>query len=75
MYEERNMISKIAKFLLVLGIVILVVGAVYMALVHRAYAISGCFVVAALLLVLLCILPNKKRDNYLDEHPTRYKGV
>ena len=57
------MIRKIAKLLLVLGIVILLLGAVYMALVHRAYAISGCFAVAAVLLVLFYILPNKKRDN------------
>lgn len=55
------MISKIAKLLLILGIVILVLGAVYMAIVHRAYAISGCFGVAAVLLLFLCILPNKKQ--------------
>ena len=63
MYGVRNMISKTTKRLLILGIVILVAGAVHMALVHHAYAISGCFAVAALLLVLLCISSNKKRDN------------
>ena len=46
------MIQKTAKLLLILAVAILVSGAVYMVLVHHAYAIGGCFAAAAILLTL-----------------------
>lgn len=46
------MLSRLANALRLLCLLILTVGAVYMALVHHAYAISGCFVLAALLILL-----------------------
>lgn len=62
------MLSRLAKALRLLCLLILMVGAVYMALVHHTYAISGCFALAALLLLLGSILkkPIQKRIIYED---------
>lgn len=46
------MLSRLAKALRLLSLFILMIGAVYMALVHHAYAISGCFTLAAILILL-----------------------
>lgn len=46
------MLSRLAKALRLLCLFILMIGAVYMALVHHSYAISGCFALAAVLILL-----------------------
>ena len=57
------MTKKISQILLLLSMVISLVGAIYIALVHHAYMISFCFVVAAVLLMLRYQLPNKKKKD------------
>lgn len=57
------MTKKISQILLLLSMVISLVGAIYIALVHHAYMISFCFVVAAVLLMLCYQLPNKKKKD------------
>lgn len=53
------MAKQIVNILNLLGIAILLFGAAYMALSHQAYAIAGCFLIAAIPLILLRLLPNK----------------
>lgn len=53
------MSKKITRLLLLLSILIMVIGAIYIALIHHAYAISGCFCAAGVLL-LLCYSSSKK---------------
>lgn len=45
------MVKKVARAVWMLGVLILISGAFYMALRHNAYAISSCFAFAAILLV------------------------
>ena len=53
--------KRIAKILLLLSMAILLIGAIYIALVHHAYMISVCFGVAAMLLLLCFLFPDKKK--------------
>ena len=42
--------KKIAKLILVIGIVLTLIGAMYIAIVQQAYVISGCFVLSSTLM-------------------------
>lgn len=57
------MVKKAAVFFKLFGAVILLVGAIYMALSYQAYAIAGCFFAAAILLLWGNLLPNKNNSN------------
>lgn len=61
------MAKQMANFLNLWGVSILLIGAIYMALSHQAYAIAGCFLVAAMLLLLCRLLPNKKKKADTEE--------
>ena len=54
------MLERIAKLLNLLSVLILLLGALYFALAYQSYGISGCFAVAAVLLLLCYSLPGKK---------------
>lgn len=70
------MLSRLAKMLRLLCLLILMAGAVYMALVHHAYAISGCFILAAILILLGNSLnkPVQKKIIYEDSAVTIQKN-
>lgn len=63
------MTKKISQILLLLSMVISLVGAIYIALVHHAYMISFCFVVAA---VLLKTYPVRKKKRCSNPFPPKY---
>ena len=52
---KRENMKKIANIILTLGIVVTLIGAIYIAIVQKAYAISGCFILATVLMVTLLI--------------------
>lgn len=52
---RRENMKKIANIILTLGIVVTLIGAIYIAIVQKAYAISGCFILATVLMVTLLI--------------------
>lgn len=52
-------LRKIANIILVVGIILTFIGAIYIAIVQRAYAISGCFIVASVLMGTLLIRKKK----------------
>ena len=61
------MAKQIVNFLNLLGIAILLFGAAYMALSHQAYAIAGCFFIAAILLILIRLSPNRRKNTNTEE--------
>lgn len=52
-------LKKIANFILVIGIVLTLIGAMYIAIVQQAYAISGCFILASVLMGTLLVSKKK----------------
>ena len=52
---KRENMKKIANIILTLGIVVTLIGAIYIAIVQKAYAISGCFILAMVLMATLLI--------------------
>lgn len=60
------MLSRLAKALRLLCLFILMIGAAYMALVYHAYAISGCFAMAATLILLGSSLSKPVQKNGTD---------
>ena len=52
-------VKKLANIILVIGIVLTLIGAIYIAIVQQAYAISGCFILASVLMGTL-LLSKKK---------------
>lgn len=52
-------LKKITSIILVIGIVLTLIGAIYIAIVQQAYAVSGCFVLASVLMGTL--LMSKKK--------------
>ena len=53
---KRENVKKIANIILALGIVVTLIGAIYIAIVQNAYAISGCFILATVLMATLLII-------------------
>ena len=47
---KNENLKKIATLILVIGIVLTLIGAMYIAIVQQAYVISGCFVLASALM-------------------------
>ena len=56
---KNENLKKIANIILVMGIVLTLIGAIYIAMVQQAYAISGCFVLSSVLMGTL-LLSKKK---------------
>ena len=52
---KNETLKKIANIILVVGITLTFIGAIYIALVQQAYAISGCFVLASALMGTLLL--------------------
>lgn len=57
------MAKRMAAFFLLLGAAILLLGAFHMFLSFQAYAIGGCFLVSAVMLIALYFLPRKKKKD------------
>lgn len=47
---KKQQVNKIANIILIMGIAITLIGAMYIAVVQKEYAISGCFVLASALM-------------------------
>ena len=47
---KKQQVNRIADIILIIGIALTIIGAMYIAIVQKAYAISGCFVIASLLM-------------------------
>ena len=47
---KNENLKKIATLILVIGIVLTLIGAMYIAIVQQAYVISGCFVLSSALM-------------------------
>lgn len=56
---KNENLKKIANIILVIGILLTLIGAIYIAIVQQAYAISGCFILAPVLMGTL-LVPKKK---------------
>ena len=56
---KNDTLKKIANIILVIGIVLTLIGAIYIAIVQQAYAISGCFALASVLMGILLITKKK----------------
>ena len=63
---DKKKLQAIANAILLIGFVLTIIGAIYIAVSFHQYAISGCFgVVAALMLLML--LSSKKSINKKDK--------
>ena len=58
--KNENM-KRIANIILIIGIVITLIGAMYIAIVQDGYAISACFVLASILMAFLLVSSTKKK--------------
>lgn len=56
---KNDTLKKIANIILGIGIVLTLIGAMYITIIQHAYAISGCFVLASVLMGRL-LLSKKK---------------
>ncbi len=56
---KNENLKKIANIILLLGIILTLIGAIYIAIVQQAYAISGCFILSSVLMATL-LLSKKK---------------
>lgn len=56
---KNDTLKKIANIMLGIGIVLTLIGAMYIAIVQQAYAISGCFILSSMLMGTL-LLSKKK---------------
>ena len=52
-------LAKLANIILIIGIVLTLIGAIYIAIVQDAYAIAGCFAIASVLMDILLFGRNK----------------
>ena len=52
-------LKKIANIILVIGIILTLIGTIYIAIVLQAYAISGCFALASVLMGTLLVSRKK----------------
>lgn len=56
---KNENLKKIANIILIMGIILTLIGAIYITIVQQAYAISGCFVLASVLMGTLLISKKK----------------
>ncbi len=56
---KNESLKKIANIILVIGFVLTLIGAIYIAIVQQAYAISGCFVLSSALMGTLLFSKKK----------------
>ena len=47
---KNENLKRIANIILIIGIVLALIGAMYIAIVQQAYVISGCFVLSSVLM-------------------------
>ena len=57
---KNETLKKIANIILIIGIILTLIGAMYIAIRQHAYAISGCFILAAVLMGML-LLPKRNK--------------
>ena len=60
---KNENLKKIANIILGIGIVITLIGAIYIAIVQKEYAISGCFVLSSVLMFSLMISSKKMKKD------------
>ena len=53
---KNENLKRIANIILIIGIVLTLIGAMYIVIVQQGYAISACFVLASALMVSLLVL-------------------
>ena len=58
---KNENLKRIANIILIIGIVLTLIGAMYIAIVQQGYAISACFVLASVLMVSLLVSSKKKK--------------
>ena len=58
---KNENLKKIANIILGIGIVLTLIGAMYIAIVQQGYAIAACFVVASALMGSLLVSSTKKK--------------
>ena len=58
--KNENM-KRIANIILIIGIVLSLIGAMYIAIVQQGYVIAACFVVASALMGSLLVSSTKKK--------------
>lgn len=58
--KNENM-KRIANIILIIGIVLTLIGAMYIAIVQQGYAIAACFVLASALMGFLLVSSTKKK--------------
>ena len=56
---KNQTLKKIANIILIIGIILTLIGAMYIAIIQHAYAISGCFVLASVLMGRLFLSKKK----------------
>lgn len=56
---KDEVLKKVANTILVIGIVLTLIGATYIAIVQQAFAVSGCFILATVLMGTLLISKKK----------------
>lgn len=56
---KDEVLKKVANTILVIGIVLTLIGAMYIAIVQQAFAVSGCFILATVLMGTLLISKKK----------------
>lgn len=56
---KNENLKKIANIILIMGIILTLIGAIYITIVQQSYAISGCFVLASVLMGTLLISKKK----------------
>ena len=58
---KNENLKRIANIILIIGIVLALIGAMYIAIVQQGYAISACFVLASVLMGSLLVSSTKKK--------------
>lgn len=58
---KNENLKRIANIILIIGIVLALIGAMYIAIVQQGYAISACFVLASALMGSLLVSSTKKK--------------
>ena len=58
---KNENLKRIANIILIIGIVLTLIGAMYIVIVQQGYAISACFVLASALMVSLLVSNTKKK--------------
>jgi len=58
---KNENLKRIANIILIIGIVLTLIGAMYIAIVQQGYAIATCFVLASALMCSLFVSSTKKK--------------